>query len=119
MCCSMLQCVAVCCSVLQCAAECYSVLQSVRLLSVGVNVIVYYGVALVSRIDKIIGLFCKRDLLKRRYSAKETYNFIDPTDRSYPIQCKESYYEAKFVRSVDLWFVTSLGTLTCGCATRA
>jgi len=40
-----------------------------------------YGVALVSRINNIIGLFCKRSLLKRRYSAKETYNFIDPTDR--------------------------------------
>jgi len=34
-------------------------------------------------IDKIIGLFCKRALLKRQYSAKETYNFIDPTDRQH------------------------------------
>ena len=49
------------------------------------NVRVRYGVASVSRIDKIIGLFCKRALQKRRYSAKETYNFIDPTDRSHPI----------------------------------
>jgi len=32
-----------------------------------------------------MGLFCKRALLKRRYSAKETYNLIDPTDRSHPI----------------------------------
>ena len=32
----------------------------------------HYGVASVSRIDQIIGLFCKRALLKRRYSAKET-----------------------------------------------
>ena len=31
----------------------------------------YYGVASVSRIDKIIGLFCKRALYKRRYSAKK------------------------------------------------
>jgi len=45
----------------------------------------FYGVASVSRIDKIVGLFCKRALLKRRYSAKETFNFIDPTDRSHPI----------------------------------
>jgi len=44
-----------------------------------------YRVASDSRIDKIIGLFCKRALSKRRYSAKETYNFIDPTDRSHPI----------------------------------
>jgi len=29
-------------------------------------------------------LFCKRALLKRRYSAKETYNLIDPTNRSHP-----------------------------------
>jgi len=47
--------------------------------------LLHYGVALVSRIDKMIGLFCKRALQKRRYSAKETYHFIDPTDRSHPI----------------------------------
>ena len=39
-----------------------------------------YGVALVSRIDKIIGFFCKRAPQKRRYSAKETCNFIDPAN---------------------------------------
>ena len=44
-----------------------------------------YGEASVSRIDKIIGLFCKRALQKTRYSAEETYNYIDPTDRSHPI----------------------------------
>jgi len=44
-----------------------------------------YGMATVSRIDKIIGLFCKRALQKRRYSEKETYNSIDPTDRGHPI----------------------------------
>jgi len=43
-----------------------------------------YGVASVSRIEKIIGLFCKRALSKRRYSAKETYHLINPTDRSHP-----------------------------------
>jgi len=44
-----------------------------------------YGVATLSRIDKIVGLFCKRALYKRRYSAKETCHFIDPTDHSHPI----------------------------------
>jgi len=44
-----------------------------------------YGVASVSRIVTIIGLFCKRALLKRQYSANETYNLIDPTDCSHPI----------------------------------
>jgi len=44
-----------------------------------------YGVATISRLLKIIGLFCKRALYKRRYSAKETYNFKEPTNRSHLI----------------------------------
>ena len=44
-----------------------------------------YGVASVSKIDKIIGLFCKRALQKRQYFAKETYNSKEPTNRSHPI----------------------------------
>jgi len=44
-----------------------------------------YGVATISRLLKIIGLFCKRALSKRRYSAKETNNFKEPTNRSHPI----------------------------------
>jgi len=51
-----------------------------------------YGVALVSMIDKMIGLSCKRALWKRRYSAKETYNSIDPTNRSHPISSFLSKY---------------------------
>jgi len=42
-------------------------------------------VASTSRLLKIIGLFCKRALQKRRYSAKETSNFKEPTNRSHPI----------------------------------
>jgi len=53
-------------------------------VSVGLHRLTH-GVALVSKIDKIIGLFCKRALEKRRYSAKATYNFIDPINRSHPI----------------------------------
>ena len=56
----------------------------------------YYGVASSSRLLQIIGLFCKRALYKRRYSAKETYNFKEPTNRTHPI----SYVLRK--RSVDL-----------------
>ena len=33
----------------------------------------HYGVASVSRINKIIVLFCRRALQMRRYSAKETW----------------------------------------------
>jgi len=42
-------------------------------------------VATVSRIDKIIGLFCRISSLSQGSFAKETYNFIDPTSQSHPI----------------------------------
>jgi len=45
----------------------------------------WYGVATISRLLKMIGLFCKRALWKRLYSAKETYNLMEPTNRSHPI----------------------------------
>ena len=45
---------------------------------------------MMSRILKIVGLFCKRSLSNRLYSAKETYNFKEPTNRSHPI-CKYTY----------------------------
>ena len=44
-----------------------------------------YGMATVSRIDKIIGLFCRILSLLQGSFAKETYNFIDPTNQSHPI----------------------------------
>jgi len=39
----------------------------------------------IGRLLKIIGLFYKRALSKRRYSANETYNFKEPTNHSHPI----------------------------------
>jgi len=44
-----------------------------------------YGVATNSRLLKITSLFHKRALWKRRYSAKETYTFKEPTNHSHPI----------------------------------
>ena len=44
-----------------------------------------HGVASSSRLLKTIGFFCKRALQKRRYSAEETYDFKEPTNRSHPI----------------------------------
>ena len=44
-----------------------------------------YGVATISRLLKIVGLFCKRALQKRPIFSKETYNFKEPTNRSHPI----------------------------------
>jgi len=45
------------------------------------NHIVSYGVATVSRIDKIMGLFRRISSLLKVSFAKETYNFIDPTNQ--------------------------------------
>jgi len=42
-----------------------------------------YEVATISRLLKIIGLFCKRALEKKLYSAKETSNFKVPTNHSH------------------------------------
>ena len=38
--------------------------------------VICYGVATISRLLKIIGLFCKRALQKRPIFFKETYNFL-------------------------------------------
>ena len=44
------------------------------------------GVAMVSRIDKIIGLFCRILSLSYGSFTKETYNFVDFTNHSHPIR---------------------------------
>ena len=48
----------------------------------------HYGVATVSRIDKILGLFCRILSLLQGSFAKETYNLIDPANQSHPISCR-------------------------------
>jgi len=58
-----------------------------------------YGVATISRLLKITGLFCKRALSKRRYSAKETYRFKEPTNRSHPIHTFEDTSPSQFATS--------------------
>jgi len=81
-----------------------------------------YGVALVGRIDKIIGLFCKRPLLKRPYSAKKTCNLIDPTHRSQPITCQKQYEFAHTHKhdssqtKTPVYPPTCPPTRTCACA---
>jgi len=49
------------------------------------HVPMWYGVATVSRIDKIIVLFCRISSLLLGSFAKETYYLIDPTNRSHHI----------------------------------
>jgi len=63
-----------------------------------------YGVAMIIRLLKMIGLICKWALENRRYSAKETYNFKEPTNRRYPCTYIYTY---KCVISIDANKTTS------------
>jgi len=59
--------------------------RSVVTRKMSLETIMAYGVATIIRLLKTIGLFCKRALLKRLCSAKESYNFIESTNRCQPI----------------------------------
>jgi len=69
-----------------------------------------YGVATCSRLLKILGLFCKRALWKRRYSAKVAYNFKEPTNRSHPIVVYDSKYTCGYI---DVWLSCICTQVTC------
>ena len=68
-----------------------------------VALLILYGVATVSRIDKIIGLFCRMLSLLKGSFAKETYNSIDPTNQSHPIglTCSTTQFPCLFSRQVS------------------
>jgi len=51
-----------------------------------------YGVATISRLLKIVGLFCRISSLLYGSFAKETYNFKEPTNRSHPIAAIRSVF---------------------------
>ena len=69
-----------------CMCSCVCMRLLVRLIVI--VIICVHGTASVSRIDRIIGLFCKRALSNKLYSAEETYNLIVPTDRSHLISVR-------------------------------
>jgi len=46
----------------------------------------WYGVATISRLLKILGLFCRKSAVLQGSFAKEPYNFKEPTNRSHPIE---------------------------------
>jgi len=47
--------------------------------------VLVYGLATISRLLKIAGLFCRIQSLLQGSFAEETYNFKEPTNRSHPI----------------------------------
>jgi len=77
-----------------------------------VSILSHYGVATISRLLKIVGLFCKRALQKRVYSAKETQTFEEPANRSHPMpfsECDQSltYLGAHCQTTFGLFLVLS------------
>jgi len=67
-----------------------------------------YGVASISRLLKIIGVFCNRSILLQGSFAKETYNFKEPTHRSHPTVKTRVYKDQ----------VVSVGEFDSFCTTR-
>jgi len=59
----------------------------------------YYGEATTIRLLKLIGLFCKRALQKRLYSAKEDYTFKEPTNHSHHICRALQAYMYKYMHT--------------------
>ena len=59
-----------------------------------------YGVATISRIDKILGLFCRIASLLWGSFVKEICNLIDPTNISQRIVCGERNARKDIVRVV-------------------
>ena len=62
-----------------------------------------YGVATVSRIDQIIGLFCRILSLLSGSFAKETCNSIDPTNQRHPIDAYGDEMLMRHVTSTCSW----------------
>ena len=84
-------CVVMRCSVLRCDAVCYSSLSRIHEYSYCKCVYLYVcGVAMISKLLKNIGLFCRISSLLKGSFAKETYVFREPTNRSHLIlrMCK-------------------------------
>jgi len=62
-------------------------------------------VSTISRRLKNTGLFCKRARSRRLYSAKETYNFKKPTNRSHPVRLQDTNMHTHRL-SPSLFFLT-------------
>jgi len=64
-----------------------------------------YRVTTISRLLKMVGLFCKRALQKRLYSAQETYNSKEPTNRSHLISvCIALEWQRYLLNNLIRWF---------------
>jgi len=66
-----------------------------------------YGVATISRLLKMIGLWCKRAQEERLYSTKETCNFKESTNGSHP-------QVAFWIKHMSFWLLVDHWALSIG-----
>jgi len=71
-----------------------------------------HGVATISRLLQIIGLFCKRVLQKRPIFPKERYNFKEPTNRSHSV-CTYTVVCARWLLSENILTTNSISIMCC------
>jgi len=64
-----------------------------------------YGVAMSSRLLKIISLFCRISSLLYGPFAKEPYNFKEPTNRSHPIHVCTHVHECIHEMYILCWYI--------------
>ena len=67
-----------------------------------------YGVTTISRLLKIIGLFCRISSLLYGSFAKETYDFKEPTTRSNPISLSPAPLVGQDLVRVDFYDAYSI-----------
>ena len=76
---------------------------------------IHYAVTSVSRIDQIIGLFSRIASLLQVSFAKETYNLIDPANRSHPIHltlCTTTQHPARDAHELPILIILEYATQT-------
>jgi len=73
----------------------WHLMQSLHLIS-------WSGVATISRLLKIIGLFCRISSLLKGSFAKETYNYQEPTSGSHPVYIRMSHVTRMTASCVSL-----------------
>ena len=78
-----------------------------------------YGEATMSRLLKIVGLFCKRALQKRPIFSKETCNFKEPTNLQSRVTTKiiiSKCYTMLLEDFSDIFFELKWKNFSCGIA---
>jgi len=75
----------------------------ISIILIQVTGICWYGMAMISRLLKVIGLFCRISSLLYGSFAKETYHFEEPTSRSHPIHIYVSTWISDLIHGTCIY----------------